>query len=281
MLTKLTTASVSLLMLSMGLNAAALKPDKLLPYKTTTNADGSEIVLNLHVFNPEGHKASASKPVIIFFFGGGWLGGRPEQFYPQAKYLSEKGMVAISAEYRVSSRNKTDPKFCLQDANSAMRFLRAHATELGIDPSRVVSSGGSAGGHLAAMVGTEDRLFNDIQDDLSISAKPQLSVQFNPVIDAGPSGYGHKRVKAYWKAFSPILQLSQNTPPTLLMIGDSDALIPVSTINKYKDMAAKVNAPSKVIIYPGQKHGFFNGGEGYTQSIAETETFLTQHGYIK
>ncbi|MDB4796380.1 alpha/beta hydrolase fold domain-containing protein, partial [Akkermansiaceae bacterium] len=109
-----------------------------------------DVELKLHVFNPEGHKASDSRPAIVFFFGGGWNGGSPKQFYPHSEHLASLGMVAISAEYRVKSRNKTTPMECVKDGNSAIRWVRSHAKELGINPDMIAAGGGSAGGHVAA-----------------------------------------------------------------------------------------------------------------------------------
>jgi acetyl esterase len=66
-------------------------PDKRLTYKNI-----GETELELHVFSPENHKASDRRPAIVFFFGGGWSGGSPSQFYPHCKYLASRGMVAMS-----------------------------------------------------------------------------------------------------------------------------------------------------------------------------------------
>ena len=111
-----------------------------------------ETKLFLHVYNPDGHKDSDRKPAIVFFFGGGWNGGTPKQFEPHCQYLSQRGMVAITAEYRVKSRNKTTPFECVKDGKSAIRWVRANANKLGVDPSRIAAGGGSAGGHVAAAV---------------------------------------------------------------------------------------------------------------------------------
>jgi hypothetical protein len=84
----------------------------------------------------------------VFFFGGGWVGGSPKQMYQQAKVMAEQGMVAFSADYRVASRNKTTPFECVKDGKSAIRWLREHAAELGIDrvsQSRRQRSGVHAG----------------------------------------------------------------------------------------------------------------------------------------
>ena len=106
--------------------------------------DGVE--LKLHVFEPEGLKASDHRAAIVFFFGGGWTGGDAKQFYQQARAMSDRGMVAFSADYRVKGRNKTTPFECVKDGKSAIRWVREHAAELGVDPERIVAAGGSAGG---------------------------------------------------------------------------------------------------------------------------------------
>ena len=126
----------------------ALKADRLLTYKTV-----SEVTLKLHVFEPTGLKTNDQCPTIVFFFGGGWAGGDPKQFYQQARALADLGMVAFSADYRVKSRNQTTPIECVKDAKSAIRWVRARAAELGVDPNRIVAGGGSAGGHIAACTG--------------------------------------------------------------------------------------------------------------------------------
>ena len=121
--------------------------EQLIPDEQKTYKKVGKVELQLHIFNPKGHKASDQRPAIVFFFGGGWSGGTPSQFYPQCEYLAKRGMVAISAEYRVKSRNGTSPLECVKDGNSAVRWVRSHAEELGIDPSKLAAGGGSAGGH--------------------------------------------------------------------------------------------------------------------------------------
>ena len=76
--------------------------------------------LKLHIFGPEGEgeKENQNKAAIIFFFGGGWVGGTPEQFYPHCEHLSKKGMLAISAEYRTENSHGTTPFQCVEDGKS-------------------------------------------------------------------------------------------------------------------------------------------------------------------
>ena len=125
-----------------------VKPSRKITYKKV-----GDMELQLHVFDPA---AKAKKPMgaIVFFFGGGWSGGSPSQFYHQSKYLAQHGVLAISAEYRTKSNGGVVPAECVKDGKAAIRYVRKHAKELGVDPNRIASGGGSAGGHVAAAVDT-------------------------------------------------------------------------------------------------------------------------------
>lgn len=253
------------------------KPDELKTYKTI-----GEVELKLHIFNPEGHKASDQKPAIVFFFGGGWNSGTPSQFYSQSEYLAKRGMVAISAEYRVKSRNGTSPRECVKDGNSAIRWVRAHAAELGIDPKMIAAGGGSAGGHVAAATAIAKEISED-GEDLKISSRPDALVLFNPVYDNGPEGYGHSRVKDYWKEISPMHNLDAKTPPTIVFLGTKDDLIPVKTAEKYRDLMTEVGVRSELFLYEGQPHGFFNESkskQNHAKTLKQMDDFLTSLGYL-
>jgi acetyl esterase len=103
--------------------------------------------LHLSIEKPANWKAGANLPCVVFFFGGGWVGGSPNQFKPQSEYFASRGVVGIRVEYRVISEGDSGPPVvCIQDAKSAMRYVRAHAPELGVDPARIAAAGGSAGG---------------------------------------------------------------------------------------------------------------------------------------
>lgn len=143
-------------------------------YKTV-----DDVKLKLHIFNPEGHRSSDDRPAIVFFFGGGFVGGDPKRFVPQCEYFSSRCMVAATAEYRVARRHKTTPYEAIADGATAVRWLRANAAELGIDPTRVAAGGASAGGNLVACLGVTKNL-DDPSNDLSISSVPDTMVMFNP-----------------------------------------------------------------------------------------------------
>ena len=153
-----------LLMLSVGAPLAraydipGFTPDQIIPFKQTVNSTGGAVTLNLHVFTPPGHQPSHQRPAIVFFFGGGWVDGSASHFHPQCEYLASRGMVAISAEYRVKNLHGTTPQECVKDGKSAIRYVRQNAAALGIDPNRIAAGGGSAGGHVAAAAGRARRL---------------------------------------------------------------------------------------------------------------------------
>jgi acetyl esterase/lipase len=145
-----TAVAVALLL---GLAASAFARDqaketaKTFTFKKTTKADKiTPVSLEMHVHFPTDWKKDDKRSAIVFFFGGGWTSGTVQQFEPQAAYLASRGMVAARAEYRVKSRHEVTPDACVEDAKSAVRWLRQNAALLGIDPDRIVASGGSAGG---------------------------------------------------------------------------------------------------------------------------------------
>ena len=155
---------------------AADQATKSFIYKRTKQAD-----LEIVVHYPPGWKENDKRPAIVFFFGGGWTNGTVKQFEPQATYLASRGMVAARADYRVKSRHGVTPEECVEDAKSAVRWLRQNAAKLGIDPDRIVAAGGSAGGHIAACTALDPGLEAEGEDP-KISSKPNALVLFNPVL---------------------------------------------------------------------------------------------------
>jgi acetyl esterase len=194
---KLITITALLLLCANPLFAAKKKTPKVDPLKDATvktyKTLGEDVNLKVYIFNPANHKPADKTPAIVFYFGGGWVGGTPTQFAMQAKHLAARGMVAICAEYRTKKSHKTTPFECVMDAKSCMRWVRKNAKDLGIDPKRIAAAGGSAGGHLAAATATLTDFDED--KDKSVSCKPNALVLFNAVFDNGPKGYGYSRVK--------------------------------------------------------------------------------------
>jgi acetyl esterase len=251
-----------------------LSQDRII-YKTIDTVN-----LALDIIYPPEMKAGQRYPAIIFFFGGGWNGGSVQQFEPHAIHFARRGMIAIRADYRVKSRHGTTPFDAVEDAKSAIRFLRANSELLQIDTSRIVASGGSAGGHLAAAAGTLKGLDNPAED-MTISSKPNALVLFNPVFDNGPGGYGYDRIGERYPYISPIHNIREGAPPTIVFLGTEDRLIPVETARTYKRKMEAAGSRCDLFLYEEQEHGFFNfpNTEYYQKTLKESDHFLVSLGY--
>lgn len=258
-------------------------PDTILSYKKTDQGD-----LNLHVFYPEGEKPKKKTPAIIFFFGGGWTGGTPKQFYEQSAYFVSRGIVAISAEYRVKNSHKTTPFECVKDGKSAVRWLRQYGGEIGVDPNKIIASGGSAGGHVAACTGIIDGCEEE-GEDLSISSKPNAMVLFNPVLNTTKKGYGWEKMDGKVTEISPNHHIKPGIPPTLNFHGDADTTVPIENAVTFDSLMRAAGNKSKLIIGKGENHGFFNGkffrpgcdGKYFEELMFRSDVFLKKLGFLK
>lgn len=256
------------------------------------SVDGVE--LRLHVFTPPNHDVAKATPAIVFFFGGGWTGGTIGQFVLQSKHFASRGMVAVVADYRVFSRHKTSAFEAIADGKSAIRWLRAHATELGIDPNRIAAGGGSSGGHVALSAAVLDR-FDEANEDRRVSSRPNALVLFNPAVDTSPEfgartgGRAGERVKALFgdrgRDGSPFHHLRPDLPPMLILHGKSDTTIPYADVERFCTEANKLGNRCQLIGYEGATHGFFNPqrdeGKWYRETLLAADRFLTELGYVR
>ena len=242
--------------------------------------DTTQLFLEVHY--PPNMESSRSYPAMVFFFGGGWVGGNRSQFLHQAQYFAKRGVVCFLADYRTSKVNGTTPFESVKDAKSAIRFIRKNATKYNIDGTRLIASGGSAGGHLAAATALVEG-YNDPADDMSIDCIPNALVLFNPVVDNGPGGYGYERIGEAYKDFSPLHNIKKDAPSTILFLGTKDHLIPVVTAEYYKLVMEKVESRCDLKLYDGKGHGFFNykDFESYKSTVAAADQFLVSLGYLK
>lgn len=242
--------------------------------------------LKLYFLYPEGIKAEEKRPAIVFFFGGGWTGGSVQSFAMQGRELADRGMIAILADYRTRNRYGTDPSACVQDAKSAMRYVKKNADRLQIDTMRLAAGGGSAGGHLAAATATVEG-FDSPEDDLSVSPVPNALVLFNPVFNNAPEpeGYGYSRIKQYFPQFSPYHNITPGAPPALILLGTEDHLIPVPVAESFVRKMHDVGSYCEMELYEGAGHGFFNynkknGSRYYRPVLDRVILWLESLGYI-
>lgn len=241
--------------------------------------------LSLYVTKPSDWQATDKRPAIVFFHGGGWVGGAPGQFTEHSVYLASRGMVAFQVEYRLLDKKANEPPItCVEDARSAMRWVRSRASAFGIDPKRIASAGGSAGGHLAAFVGMVDG-GDAASDDTTVSAKSNAMVLFNAVFDNGPDGWGHARVGNRFKEFSPYHNVSKDDPPAIAFLGSKDSLIPVKTLHDFKANMDQAGVTCEIMVFEGQPHGFFNHGRSnnkyYNATVIAMDKFLASLGWLE
>ena len=258
--------------------------------ETYKRIDGAD--LKVWLFYPSGAPAAGAQagplPAIVFFFGGGWRGGSPEQFVPQCRHLAARGMIAAVADYRVASRQQAKPAECVADAKSCVRWLRKNAERLGIDLRRLAAGGGSAGGHLAAAVATLPGL-DEPGEDLSVSCVPDALLLFNPALMLAPfgtvgmQGFGADLTAARFgceaQAISPVHHVRKGLPPTLIQHGRADTTVPYVTAETFVAEMKKAGNRCELVGYDGQPHGFFNASK-YDETLAEADRFLVSLGYL-
>jgi acetyl esterase len=193
-------------------------------YKKTPQED-----MYLYLLRPAG-KVSMPLPAIVYFTGGGWVSGNVEGQIPNPAWFRDHGIIGIDADYRVKSRHGTTPLECIEDAKSAIRYVREHAASLGIDPDRIIAAGGSAGGHLAACTFLDGG--DNPSENLKISSKPNALVLHNPVLG---EGFGADFFADH-PEFSPILHVKKGWPPTVLSNGTKDGTTPYETAVKFEKL---------------------------------------------
>ena len=249
---------------------------KVITYKNTPQTD-----LKLVVHYPSGWKETDQRPAIVFFFGGGWTSGKLEQFRTPGQPFARRGMVAVRADYRVKSRHGVSPRECVEDAKSAIRWVRSHAAQLGVDPARIVSAGGSAGGHIAACTAFTPGLDAE-GEDAGVSSKPNALVLFNPVLRFEGVAQLMERIgndESLGRALSPTLHLAQNSPPTLIFFGTADRLAPMGDefMKRSKDLGHR----AELFTAEGQSHGFFNRSPWTDKTTQRMDEFLVSLDYLE
>ena len=259
-------------------------------YKTV-----GDVELNVWIFNPKEHSEEDRRPATIFFFGGGWNGGNPRQFARHCEYLADRGMVAITADYRVRNRHGVKATACVSDAKSAIRWARKQATRLGIDPERIAAGGGSSGGHLAAAAATLPE-HDDPAEDKSISAQPNALVLFNPAVVLAPipehwqptrevlDGL-RERLGAEPVTMSPYHHIRTGMAPTIIFHGPADELVLYESVELFRKAMLAQSNRCELIGYKGAGHGFFNYGRGenaaFINTVNKMDAFLVSLGYLK
>ena len=258
-----------------------LRPD--LVYATVGSRD-----LHLDLFLPGA--GSGPFPAVVYIHGGGWSAGNRMAFRRQAADMATKGFAGACIEYRLSQEAKYPA--ALHDSKAAVRWLRANAARFHIDGNRIGAAGGSAGGHLAAMLGTTAGIaeFDGEEGGAGISTRVMAVAAFNPALDFADFakrdaeaanravtlflGASYADKPELWKAASPVRHVNSRSAAFLFLHGDADSTVPyrqsVAMMEKLK--AAGVRA--ELFTAPGAKHGFFNAPPWFQPALERMEQFF-------
>ncbi len=270
------------------------RPDPKLPPGVEMKRDivygqGGGHDLTLDLFLPKG--GTTPRPGIVFIHGGGWKGGTRRQFHRQAAYLAGKGYVGACITYRLSGEAKFPA--ALEDCKCAVRWMRHNAKTYQIDPKRIAACGGSAGGHLASMVGVTDKShgFEGRGGHTGQSSAVQLVVDFNGVSDLEDLGKRAKLgnsmekflgaayaqdPKLYAKA-SPIRYINAKSPPMLFLHGTADTTVPFEQSLRMMKELQGLGIDAALYEAKGAKHAFFNRPPHFTPTLKRMEVFLDKH----
>lgn len=255
-----------------------MKPlEEELLFKATAQGD-----LRMRIYHPDG-KASARRPVLVFFYGGGWRTGRLDQFEPQARHFAERGWLVFLPEYRIAGVHGTSPLEAVTDAKSAIRWILENLESYGGDPDRVVTGGGSAGAHLALATALV-RDLNAPGEDGSRSTVPAALALFNPVVDATETGFNrHTLSPEDARRISPLHLLEGELPPAILFYGTADTITPFPDAERFYRAYREQGGDGELVAFDGLDHGFFNYGQHdnipYQKTMSQLEAFLTRHGF--
>jgi acetyl esterase/lipase len=244
-------------------------------YKQAPDALGGTANLYLHVFNPPDWQATDKRGVVILFHGGAWVSGSPDRYVPEAQYFASRGLVGIAPQYRLGGREGVKPEDCVADAKSVVRYVRAHAAELGIDPNKVAVGGESAGAHIAACTGTIPGM-DDPKDDLSVSCVPNALLLYFPFQMICTSGKHAAEI-------SPLKFVTPKTPPTLFVAGEMDGIAPAERGIDWGNQMAGGN-PYRFFIYkrahhPSGHHDMTKPGDD-NDMVRQTDLFLVSLGFM-
>jgi acetyl esterase/lipase len=232
----------------------------------------------MEIYFPPGHDPAKSKvPGMILFHGGSWSGGKLTQFRVACAYFASRGLVCATAEYQKLGADEakklppgeTKKRVCVTDAKSAIRWFKQHADELGIDPQRIITGGGSAGGHISALA-TMNPGLNDPADPKDIDTSVVAYLWFNPAFSPDDKKDPEVDILRHMKA---------DLPPAIVFFGDQDNWKKGWDIayEKWKSLGTKT---IDLRIAPGQAHSFFNKDPWRTVTLIAADRFLVEHGLL-
>lgn len=266
--------------------------DKVESYLDLPYAKYGDRVMELNLFRPR--SAAKDLPAMVCIHGGGWLQGSRTHFNDFAKFIALRGFVVVSIDYRLSGEAKFPA--AIHDCKAAVRWLRANADKYGLDPNKIGAIGSSAGGHLAALLGSSagvpeleglggnQNYSSKIQVALPWAAQTDLTterIQLKSEETTGKMFYSkflggtYKTHRAQYKLASPIEFLDRNDPPFYFMCGELDD--PSTRANAFREKLTKLGIPSNLKVLNGAPHGFHQNQAWFNEALNNAISFAQIH----
>ncbi|MDY8137359.1 alpha/beta hydrolase [Aquimarina sp. 2201CG5-10] len=248
--------------------------------------------LKIYCFRPSTYSAKEQYPAVVIFHGGGWSIGEASWGFDTAQHFADMGLIAFSVQYRLQDdKNDITPYESVLDAQTAIRWMRKNANDLSIKEDKIAAYGWSAGAHLAACAAVFDNLN---ASDEKISSSPNLLALKSPALSLLSYSNFQKRLgdKISVANLSPAEHVSKKTPPSIIVIGRSDTVTPLSGSEIFHNAMLLHKNDSELHIYDGVGHLFTpstepdDGWPNPDKAIKNKaqnaiDTFLKKHGYIK
>lgn len=244
-------------------------PDDVVSFKQVQSDD---LKADLFLPDTEGQKNIG----IICFFGGGWQSGNRRQLRRLARDLKEDGYVVACVDYRTGNEYGVEPKDCVADGKSAVRWFRSQADRYGFKRNQIIAVGISAGAHVAAATAMLPN-FEHHDDDFTVSCRPNRLILISPVLDTGPGGFGYNRVRDYAEAFSLEAHFSNEMPQTLILLGNNDEITSVKVAGRFQQGMKDQGVSCQLGVLNGANHSFFLNKinkSGYEWAMVEIKSFL-------
>jgi len=226
---------------------------------------GASRTMAIDVYRPDG----APKAAVLLFHGGGWRRGSREMMAPPAKVLAANGFIAFGVEYRLLGEAAWPAH--IQDVRSALRWVHAHANEFGFPPDKIVLQGFSAGGHLSLVAAGQPPVAGfDYDGEPTTTPKLAAVVAVYPPTEFSiekprPAGVlrpdtllGEGADQAAALKASPSSYIDKSYPPTLLVHGNADQLVPQDASLRMYGKLREAGVPVEMHLMAGQAHGFLS-----------------------
>ena len=226
-----------------------------------------------------------SRPAVLFIHGGGWIEGDRSQLRGYGILLARLGFVCMCNSYRLSNESIWPAQ--IQDVNCAIRYLRANATDLGLDPNRIGVSGNSAGGHLSLMAAATnyDQIFegeggsNEVSSEIKAvcAIYPPTTIRqlemLNPLENAFLMLMGKEAKKEDFDKASPLNYVTEDYPPCMLIHGSADSVVRLKDSTKFYEKLIEFNRPASLHIFSEEEHAF-DGEPDYGRAIADLQALF-------